>query len=131
MLGFFARSGARGVVDAGAITASMNVEVMALAVSTSIGRLRPTMPPNAASASASRARTYASAADAAGRRAARVGVLDDGGGRLGELEHDARGRVEVEQVGERQLLALQDVHRAKARRARAPYQAAFWCGFSP
>ncbi len=39
------------------MTASMNVDVIAVAVSTSIGRFSPTMPPNAASASASRART--------------------------------------------------------------------------
>ena len=41
---------------AGAMTASMNVVVMACAVSTSSVRLRPMMPPNADSASASRAR---------------------------------------------------------------------------
>jgi hypothetical protein len=40
----------------GAITASMNVETIASAVAASIGRLRPTMPPNAARLSASRAR---------------------------------------------------------------------------
>ena len=42
----------------------MNVDVSAVAVSRSIGRLSPTMPPNADNGSASRARTYASAADA-------------------------------------------------------------------
>ncbi len=47
----------------GAMTASMNVEVSARAVSASSGRLSPTMPPNADSASASRARTYASAGE--------------------------------------------------------------------
>ena len=41
----------------GAITASMNVDVSAVAVSASSGRFRPTMPPKADSGSASRART--------------------------------------------------------------------------
>ena len=66
------------------------------------------MPPKADSASASRARDVGLGDVAAGGRAARVGVLDDGRRRLVELEHDARRRVEVEQVRERQLLALQD-----------------------
>ena len=41
-------------------------------------------------------------------------------GRLGELEHDARGRVEIEEVGVRELLALQDGRGAEraARPAR-------------
>ena len=51
------------------------------------------------------------------RRAARVGVLDDHRRRLAELQHDARRGVEVEQVGERQLLALE--HRP-ARRGPSP-----------
>ena len=50
-------SPARSSSTAGAITASMNVEVSACAVSTSSVRFRPTMPPNADSGSASRART--------------------------------------------------------------------------
>ena len=37
-----------------------------------------------------------------------IGVLDHRGGRLFELEDDARGRVEVEEIGEGELLALQD-----------------------
>ena len=44
-------------------------------------------------------------------------MLDDGGGRLVELEDDAGGGVEVEEVGVRKLLALDDGGRlAKARR---------------
>ena len=68
----------------------------------------------------------------AGRRAAGIGVLDHAGRRLAELEHDARGGVEIEQVGEGQLLALQDraARRAPPRGARL-YHAAGWCGFSP
>ena len=42
---------------AGAMTASMNVETIASATATSIGRFTPTMPPNADNGSASRART--------------------------------------------------------------------------
>ena len=52
----------------------------------------------------------------AGRHAARVGVLDHRGGRLAELEHDARGRVEVQQVGVRQFLALQEHRGAEGGR---------------
>src|SRR6185312_13564968 len=48
----------------GAITASMNVDAIALAVSASRVRLSPTMPPKAESGSVSRARTYASAIEA-------------------------------------------------------------------
>ena len=58
---FFARIGLASSCRAGAITASRNVEVRAVAVSASSGRFRPTIPPNADSGSASRARTYASA----------------------------------------------------------------------
>ena len=47
-------------------------------------------------------------------RAAGVGVLDDGRCRLGELERDTRGGIEVEQVGERQFLALQHLSGAEA-----------------
>ena len=54
---FFARIAFASSVNDGAMTASMNVEVSAVAVSASISRLRPTMPPNADSGSASRART--------------------------------------------------------------------------
>ena len=49
----------------------------------------------------------------AGRDTTRIGVLDHGGGRLAELEHDAGGGVEVEQVGEREFLALQNRRRAE------------------
>ena len=75
------------------------------------------MPPKADSGSASRARTYASASVAAGGDAAGIRVLDDHRGRLVELERDARGRVEIEQVRERQLLAL--MHDGAAEPARA------------
>ena len=62
---FFAARIARAASSTpGATTASMNVDAIAVAVSTSRARLSPTMPPNADSASASRARTYASAIDA-------------------------------------------------------------------
>ena len=47
------------------------------------------------------------------RDAAGIRVLDDGRRRLGELEDDARGRVEVEEVRVRELLALQDRRGAK------------------
>ena len=49
----------------------------------------------------------------AGRDTTRIGVLDHRGGRLAELEHDAGGGVEVEQVGEREFLALQNRRRAE------------------
>ena len=61
----------------------------------------------------------------ADRGAARVGVLDHGGRRLVEFEHDARGRIEIEQVRVRQLLALQDGRVAEAAQrsaVRAPHQ---------
>ena len=51
-----------------------------------------------------------------GRRTARIGVLDDGGCRLAELEHDAGSGIEIEQVGVRQLLALQQRVRRDERR---------------
>ena len=51
----------------------------------------------------------------AGGGAARVGVLDHRGRRLVELQHDARGGVEVEEVRERQLLALQHRRRPEPR----------------
>ena len=54
-------------------------------------------------------------------------MLDDHGRRLVELEHDARGGVEIEQVRVRQLLALQDRRRAEpagAGRDGRRYQAA-------
>ena len=76
------------------------------------------MPPKADSESASRARTYASAARAADRRPARVRVLHDDGRGLVELEDDPRRGVQVEQVRERQLLALQDRRPAEAGRRR-------------
>ena len=91
----------------GAMTASMNVDVSA-----SRGRRRPsagsspTMPPNAESGSASRARTYAASIVAAGRHAARIRVLDHDRGRLGEFERDPQRRVEIEQVRVGQLLPL-------------------------
>jgi hypothetical protein len=43
----------------------------------------------------------------AGGDTTRVGVLDHRGGRLVELEDDAGGGIEIEEVRERQLLALQ------------------------
>ena len=49
----------------------------------------------------------------AGRHAARIRVLDDDAGRLGELERDAERRVEVEQVRVRQLLALMHLPRVR------------------
>ena len=42
-------------------------------------------------------------------------MLDHRGGRLVELEHDAGRGIEVEQVGERQLFALQNRRRTQAR----------------
>ncbi len=75
------------------------------------------MPPNAASAIGIARAHVGVGGDRAGRRAARIRVLDHRRRRLGELEHDARGRIEVEQVRVRQLLALQ--HGAP-RRAPAP-----------
>ena len=45
----------------------------------------------------------------AGRGAARVRMLDDDGSGFFELENDARGSVEVEEVGERQFLALENL----------------------
>ena len=70
----------------------------------------------------------------AGRGAARVGVLDDDGSGFVELQHDASRRIEIEQIGVRQFLALQDVAVAEtvgsAEQARR-YQAAGWWGFSP
>ena len=43
-------------------------------------------------------------------------MLDDDGGRLIELERDARGRVEIEEVGVRELFSLQDDGPAEAGR---------------
>jgi len=57
MFAFFARISTASAAIDGAMMASMKVDVIAFAVSTSTGRLSPTMPPNAESGSASRART--------------------------------------------------------------------------
>ncbi len=62
MLALVARIARASSSTDGAITASMRVETIARAVSTSMGRFRATAAPKADSASASRARTYASAA---------------------------------------------------------------------
>ena len=106
-------------------TASMNVDAIARAAASSIGRLRPTMPPNADSASASRAAHVGVGDDGAGRGAARIRVLDDDGGGLVELQHDARGSVEIQQIRERQLLALAAPSRRPGRRGgRRAYHAA-------
>ena len=58
-LALVARTGSASSATPGAITASMKVDTSARAVAASIARLSPMMPPNAASLSASRARTYA------------------------------------------------------------------------
>ena len=57
MFVFAASTGRASSSTPGAITASMNVAVSAVAVATSIARLSPTMPPKADNASASRARS--------------------------------------------------------------------------
>ena len=100
---------------AGAITASMKVDDDRLRRRRRrSARLRPTMPPNA-DERVGLARAHVGVGGArAGGDAARVGVLDHRGGRLVELEHDARGGVEIEQVGVRQLLALQHLRVAEA-----------------
>ena len=85
----------------------------------------------------------------AGRHAARVRVLDDRRRRLLELQDDASGRVEIEQIRVRKLLALQNLGGAETRPATCPERRrgkpdarqrptaaggtrrARWCGFSP
>jgi len=52
---------------------------------------------------------------AAGCGSARVRVLDNGRRGFVELEHDAGGRVEIEEIRVRQLLALQHFRRAERR----------------
>ena len=88
--------------------------------STSIGRLRPTMPPNAAERIGVARADVGVGGAATGRGAARIGVLDDDGRRLAELEHDARGGIEIEQVRVRQLLALEHGRRRRGRRRHPP-----------
>ncbi len=52
---------------------------------------------------------------ASGGRTARIRVLDDRGRRLAELEHNARGGVEIKQVRVRELLALEHLRIAQTR----------------
>ena len=101
----------------GAITASMNVATMARAVSSSIPAVE--------------ADDAAECREGVGFARPHVGLGNDGagGGAAGlvclitaaagslELQHDARGGVEVEQIRERQLFALQHraAHRARGR----------------
>ena len=54
----------------------------------------------------------------AGRNPARVGVLDHDSRRLGELERNARGGVEIQQVRERQFLPLMDLGRGETMTGR-------------
>ena len=117
--------------NAGAITASMNVDVSA------VRRLGVERAVEADDAAERRERIGLARADvrlggvAPVADAARIGVLDDHRGRLVELERDARGGVEIEQVRVRQLLALVDLPRAPSPRAWPRIPRAFWCGFSP
>jgi hypothetical protein len=114
MLAFLARMGRAASSTLGAMTASMNVDVIACAVSASN---RSVQPDDAAEGGE---RVSLPRADVgvrgggAGRCAARIRVLDDRRGRLTELEDDARGGIEIEQVREGQLLALQDLHGTEA-----------------
>ena len=82
------------------------------------------MPPNADRASASRARIGVGRIGAGGD-AARVGVLHDHGGGLGELEHDARRRVEIQQV-QHGSLPCSTVAAPNPVRCAGAYQAPGW-----
>ena len=108
----------------------MKVATIASAVATS---MRPVEPHDAAEGGqrVGFARAHVGFGDRVARRgAAGVGVLDDDGRGLGELGGDPRGGVEIEQVGVRELLALQHGRAAKPLvRSRVPR--AGWCGFSP
>ena len=54
----------------------------------------------------------------AGRNPARIGVLDHDGRRFGELERNARGGVEIQQVRKRQFLPLMDLGRGETMTGR-------------
>ena len=111
-----AESATRPASTAGAMTASMKVETIARAVGCVD---RPIQSDDAAEGGEriGVARPRVGLGDVvAGRRAAGIGVLDHARRRLVELEHDARGGVEIEEIGERQLFALQDRRRAERGR---------------
>ena len=64
----------------------------------------------------------------AGRHAARVRVLDDGGGGFAEVQHDTQRRIEIEKVVVGELLALEDGGIAKpvARVLGVPRRTLMW-----
>jgi hypothetical protein len=115
----------------GAMTASMNVETMARAGAASIGAIQRH------DAAKRRQRVGVARADirigraAARRGAAGIRVLDHRGGGLVELEHDARRRIEIQQVGVREFLACEDLRGAPAPSPAPRVPRRRWCGFSP
>ena len=129
---FFARIAFASSVNDGAITASMNVDVSAVAV------VGVDLAIEADDAAERRQRIRFARARRRRRRSpcpspCRTGLvcLITDRGRLGELERDARGGVEVEQVGVRQLLALVRLPLIRQFGPCPWTQCAFWCGFSP
>ena len=109
MLCLRARIGRAASSTLGAITASMNVETIASASSTSMGRFTATMPPKAARLSASRARTYASTAEVPIAAPHGFVCLITAAAGSSNSRTIRSGGVEIEEVGERELFALQDV----------------------
>ena len=99
--------------------ASTNIAFSFSASARSTGRLKQNTPPKALCGSVASALSNASSSVAADRRAARVVVLDDRRGRQLELLDQPPARVEVEQVVEGQLLAVQLRHHRHQVRARA------------
>ena len=137
MLVFLARTASAASSTDGAITASMKVETIASAAASSIGRLSATMPPNAARWSASRARRYASAAEAPiAAPHGLVCLITTAAGSSNSRTMRAAASRSSKFVYESSLpcrMAAPPRPPTFAPRAMPAgrYHAAFWCGFSP
>ena len=99
---------------AGAMTQSIFVETIALAVSTSIGRFRPTTRAECGQRIGFARADVRIGGAGSDRGPARVGVLDERRRGLVELQDDSQRRIEVQQIGIRELFSLQQLGAAKA-----------------
>ena len=114
MFGFRFRMSRASSATAGATTQSIFVDVIAWAVATSIATVQRDDAAERAQA-VGLARADVRLGDGgADRDTARVRVLDHGRRRHVELEHDANRGIEIEQIRERELLALKQRRAAKA-----------------
>ena len=109
----------RGRIEIGATIASTNRSgsVSTSAVAASSVRFKPITEPNALSGVAIQAAPHGDREIRVRRRAARIVVLDDDGGRLVELADDRQRAVEIQQIVVRKLFAVKLVRRDEIRSA--------------